>query len=72
MNHDLKIILSSGMGDTNAVVRWCRKCGAVVADLDHDGRTNAGYYRKMELPEVSKSKCPCSSMDRATAFEAAG
>ena len=35
-------------------VRWCSVCGAVVIDQDYDGRTNAGMYMKMRVPEASR------------------
>lgn len=34
------------------VVRWCPECGAIVVDADYDGRTNAGYYRKLQYPNL--------------------
>jgi hypothetical protein len=35
-------------GETN-VVRWCSDCGAVVVDLDYDGRTKPGGIMKMRF-----------------------
>lgn len=36
---------------SDAVVRWCPKCGAVVVDEDFDGRTHPGAYMSMRFPE---------------------
>lgn len=41
-------------GDEVAVVRWCENCGAIVVDLDYDGRTYPGYYGKMKQPKATK------------------
>ena len=35
---------------SDAIVRWCGICGAVVVDEDYDGRTNAGAYMPMRFP----------------------
>ena len=40
-------------GETDAVVRWCAKCGAVVIDKEVDGRL-AYWYVKMKFPEITK------------------
>lgn len=37
---------------SDAVVRWCSQCGAVVVDEDYDGRTRAGSYQKMRFPSL--------------------
>lgn len=42
-------------GETDAVVRWCPKCGAVVIDKEYDCRL-ASYYVKMKFPEITKRK----------------
>jgi hypothetical protein len=31
------------------VVRWCTKCGAIVVDLDYDGRTAPGAVMKHQF-----------------------
>ena len=49
--HNLKVIYSSGMYGEYEVVRWCKDCGAVVVDMDFDGRTAPGRIRKMEFPK---------------------
>jgi hypothetical protein len=36
------------------VVRWCRNCGAVVVDVDYDGRFRPGEIMPMQFPEMSK------------------
>lgn len=38
------------------VVRWCPECGAVVVDMDYDGRTSAGYYKKLQYPNITKQQ----------------
>ena len=52
--HPFIVISSSTWGDESKVVRWCPECGAVVVDLDYDGRTNAGYYKKLQYPNMVK------------------
>ena len=52
--HDLRVILRSGPSHEQRVVRWCKDCGAVVVDMDFDGRTNAGQIMKMKLPTVRR------------------
>lgn len=52
--HPFKVITSNSCGyDTEEVVRWCPKCGAVVVDMDFDNRTNPGYYKRIEYPEIT-------------------
>lgn len=45
-----QIFVASEGGDSEAVVRWCENCGAVVVDRDFDGRTNAGAIMPMQFP----------------------
>ena len=53
--HPFKVIHRQGQGyDTELVVRWCPKCGAVVVDMDYDNRTNPGYYSKIKYPEITQ------------------
>lgn len=52
--HNLKVIYISGQHHESEVVRWCKDCGAVVVDLDYDGRTNAGAVRKMQFPTETR------------------
>jgi hypothetical protein len=47
----LEEIYCSGTEIDQDVVRWCTVCGAVVVDLDYDGRTNPGQLMKMRFPE---------------------
>jgi len=51
-SHNLIDILrrSDSYGDHEDVVRWCDVCGAIVVDVDYDGRTNAGQVMKMRFP----------------------
>lgn len=43
---------SCGMGE-DYVVRWCSMCGAVVVDIDYDGRTDPGGVMEMKFPRMS-------------------
>lgn len=53
--HPFIVIAKSGVPDfSEKVVRWCPECGAVVVDADFDNRTNAGYYRKLQYPNITK------------------
>lgn len=54
-NHSFKIIYSRTFSsyDEFAIVRWCKDCGAVVVDIDMDGRTFPGAIRGIEFPNVS-------------------
>jgi len=40
--------------DTESVVRWCPKCGAIVIDLETDNRL-MGSVVKMKFPEITKA-----------------
>lgn len=51
--HDLIIVTESGPSHHREVVRWCRKCGAIVVDLDFDNRTKPGHYMKMRIPQLN-------------------
>lgn len=51
--HDLIDVFVSGSDDEQYVVRWCNQCGAVVVDLDVDGRTAPGAVRKMRVPAMT-------------------
>jgi len=42
--------------DSEEVVRWCSHCGAIVVDMDYDDRTNPGYYKPVQFPEIAKTK----------------
>ena len=54
--HPLKTILRIPQAfDTERVVRWCPECGAIVVDMDYDGRTKPGHYMKMQLPNITKN-----------------
>lgn len=53
--HPLKVIYSHyNAYDEEIVVRWCKKCGAVVVDVDCDNRTSPGEIRKMEFVQKEK------------------
>lgn len=53
-NHPLIVILDGGSDENRAspVVRWCTECGAVVVDVDFDGRTHPGKIMPMKFPNV--------------------
>ena len=55
-NHSLIEILRDRGWDCESVARWCKVCGAVVVDIDYDGRTNPGAIAKMRFPEVLTKK----------------
>lgn len=48
--HRLIVIWRETGAASDAVVRWCQDCGAVVVDEDYDGRTHAGRYMAMRFP----------------------
>lgn len=51
--HDLIMICSMPEDHiSECVVRWCNVCGAVVVDIDHDGRTSPGRVVSMKFPEI--------------------
>lgn len=51
--HPLIEITSIDMAyDCEKVIRWCPECGAIVVDMDCDGRTYPGHYRKMMIPKM--------------------
>lgn len=52
--HPFKIIEKFNLGEEEKVVRWCPECGAIVVDCDYDNRTNAGYYKKLQYPNITK------------------
>ena len=52
--HPFKVIENFEFGDESKVVRWCPECGAIVVDSDCDGRTNPGYYKKLQYPNITK------------------
>lgn len=47
----------SSMGRGEIGVRWCSNCGAVVVDLESDGRVSPGYVRKMQWPSITNEFC---------------
>lgn len=50
-NHELIVIYENPMMGCSHVVRWCEDCGAVVTDIDCDGRTKPGAVMKMHFPK---------------------
>jgi hypothetical protein len=52
-NHDLIDIVEYDINSMSSkVLRWCSTCGAIVIDVDYDGRTNPGQVMKMRFPKV--------------------
>ena len=54
--HPLKEISRTSDGFTDKVIRWCPDCGAIVIDMESDGRVYPGRYQKMNLPALCKEK----------------
>lgn len=36
------------------VIRWCPECGAIVVDMEVDGRLYPGHYKKIRYPNITK------------------
>lgn len=56
--HDLSVITKryDGAPGIERVVRWCRNCGAVVIDIDLDGRTHQpGGGMPMIFPRIASA-----------------
>ncbi len=49
-NHNLIEIMTRGPASEQEVVRWCKSCGAIVVDLDFDGRTHPGRILNLSHP----------------------
>ncbi len=54
--HPLTEISRTSDGFTDRVIRWCPTCGAIVIDMESDGRVYPGRYEKMHLPALCKEK----------------
>jgi hypothetical protein len=55
--HQLVDIMSKvylGAEDARQIVRWCENCGAVVIDVDTDGRTYPGEVQRMLFPALAR------------------
>jgi valyl-tRNA synthetase len=37
---------------TEEVVNWCTNCGAIVVDIEVDGRLSPGGHTKMQFPSI--------------------
>ena len=49
--HEFVVVYSNCEYDgTEPTVRWCRNCGAIVVDIDVDGRTDPGRILPLTLP----------------------
>ena len=54
-NHPLeKIFTFSKNRDEDVAVNWCPECGAVVVDIEFDGRISPGAVVKMKVPRIAK------------------
>ena len=54
--HPLEVIFGTyGEYNGSRVVRWCSSCGAIVIDLEVDGRVMPGGIMSMRRPEISKA-----------------
>lgn len=49
-NHNLEEVYRDGYSHESKVVRWCKDCGAIVVDIDSDGRTYSGKVSEMKFP----------------------
>lgn len=54
--HPLYEISRTSDGFVDKVIRWCPDCGAIVIDMECDGRIYPGRYKKMQLPNYRKNK----------------
>jgi hypothetical protein len=70
-SHDLVGLMFGGTSDEAEVVRWCRNCGAVVIDLEYDGRTAAGAIMKMRVPTLTQDT-HCRSPDKLEHYRQTG
>ena len=52
--HPFEAIYERGSHAVSQVVRWCPICGAVVIDVDYDGRIAAGRIMPIRNPEISR------------------
>lgn len=52
--HPLRVISRINDGFVDKVIRWCPNCGAIVIDMECDGRVYAGHYKQMVLPKLAK------------------
>jgi hypothetical protein len=53
-NDYLEEISSEHTCNGEYVTRWCSNCGAIVVDLDFDGRVSPGAGMKMRFPSLLK------------------
>jgi len=42
--------------ESHEIVRWCPICGAIVVDVEYDGRVKPGDTMTMKFPETFKEK----------------
>ena len=53
--HTLEVIYWHSLPfNEEPTVRWCSNCGAIVVDVDYDGRTKPGAIMKMQWPNILK------------------
>lgn len=53
--HDLKVVYSNNLYMYAEIVRWCETCGAIVIDIDCDGRVSPGAIMKMKFPSHTQT-----------------
>ena len=53
-NHDLEFIYGTETWEKDTYVRWCKNCGAIVVDVEYDGRLRPGEIMKMKYPEITR------------------
>lgn len=56
-NNELEEVYSfhlGTVGNTDAVIKWCRVCGAIVIDRDYDGRISPGAIVPLQFPDYIK------------------
>lgn len=52
--HTWEAVYRHGPEMEETVVRWCSVCGAIVIDIDVDGRTQPGGVMAAKLPWVQR------------------
>ena len=53
-DHELIEASRHSFGEEEYVIRWCKVCGAIVGDIEYDGRVQAGQQFKMMGPQALK------------------
>lgn len=53
---DINRVKKASQADSWKVTRWCHKCGAIVVDVDVDGRVFAGSAMEMQFPKICQKE----------------